>query len=74
VRIAVRDHGPGIPEAVLPHLFEPFYTTKPIGEGLGLGLAISLAIVESFGGQLEARNAEGGGAEFSVLLDACPKE
>lgn len=74
VRIAVRDHGPGIAEAVLPHLFEPFYTTKPVGEGLGLGLAISLAIIESFGGQLEARNAEGGGAEFSVLLDACPNE
>jgi two-component system C4-dicarboxylate transport sensor histidine kinase DctB len=74
VRIAVRDHGPGIPEAVLPHLFEPFYTTKPVGEGLGLGLAISLAIIESFGGQLEARNAEGGGAEFSVLLDACPNK
>ena len=74
VRIAVRDYGPGIPEAVLPHLFEPFYTTKPVGEGLGLGLAISLAIVESFGGQLEARNAEVGGAEFSVVLDACPNE
>lgn len=74
VRIAVRDHGPGIPETVLPHLFEPFYTTKPVGEGLGLGLAISLAIVEGFGGQLEARNAEGGGAEFAVLLDACAKE
>ena len=74
VRIAVRDHGPGIPEAVLPHLFEPFYTTKPVGEGLGLGLAISLAIIESFGGQLEARNAEGGGAEFSLLLDVCPNK
>lgn len=74
VRIAVRDHGPGIPEAVLPHLCEPFYTTKPVGEGLGLGLAISLAIVESFGGQLEARNVEGGGAEFAVVLDACARD
>lgn len=70
MRIAIRDHGPGIPADVLPHLFEPFYTTKPVGEGLGLGLAISLAIVEGFGGRLEACNAEGGGAEFAVVLDA----
>jgi len=55
---------------VLPHLFEPFYTTKPVGQGLGLGLALSLTIVQTFGGQLEARNAVGGGAEFTVRMDA----
>ncbi|HEX5803002.1 MAG TPA: ATP-binding protein [Azospira sp.] len=70
VRIAVRDNGAGIPAASQPHLFEPFYTTKTAGEGLGLGLAISLAIVESLGGRIEAGNrSDGGGAEFAVLLD-----
>ena len=52
------------------HLFEPFFTTKPVGQGLGLGLALSLAIVEGFGGRLEGRNAEGGGAEFRLVLEA----
>ncbi len=74
VEIAIRDHGPGLPPEVLPHLFEPFYTTKPVGEGLGLGLAISLAIVEGFGGRLEARNRAEGGAEFAIILDAVPLE
>ena len=74
VEIAIRDHGPGVAPEVLPHLFEPFYTTKPVGEGLGLGLAISLAIVEGFGGRLEARNRADGGAEFAIILDAVPLE
>jgi two-component system C4-dicarboxylate transport sensor histidine kinase DctB len=70
VRISIRDFGPGIAESVLPRLFEPFHTTKPVGQGLGLGLSLSLAIVESFGGKLEGRNLEGEGAEFSVVLEA----
>ncbi|HMC15832.1 MAG TPA: ATP-binding protein, partial [Albitalea sp.] len=69
VAIRIRDFGRGIAPDVLPHLFEPFYTTKPVGQGLGLGLALSLTIVESFGGRLEVRNADGGGAEFSVWLE-----
>jgi two-component system C4-dicarboxylate transport sensor histidine kinase DctB len=70
VRIAVQDNGAGIAEETLAHLFEPFHTTKPAGQGLGLGLALSLAIVEGFGGQLAGRNLAGGGAEFSVTLQA----
>lgn len=70
IAIAVRDHGPGLPEEVLHHLFEPFYTTKPAGEGLGLGLAISLTIVESYGGTLSADNAPDGGAIFTLTLPA----
>jgi two-component system C4-dicarboxylate transport sensor histidine kinase DctB len=70
VSIRIRDFGHGIAPEVLPHLFEPFYTTKPVGQGLGLGLALSLTIIETFGGSLEARNAQGGGAEFSIWLDA----
>ncbi|KXB30697.1 histidine kinase [Dechloromonas denitrificans] len=70
VAIEVRDHGPGLPEEVRHHLFEPFYTTKPAGEGLGLGLAISLTIVESYGGTLSAHNAPDGGAVFVLTLPA----
>ncbi len=72
VCIEVRDHGPGLPDEVLSHLFEPFYTTKPAGDGLGLGLAISLTIVESYGGTLQAHNAEDGGAVFVLTLPATP--
>lgn len=70
VAIEVRDHGPGLAEEVRSHLFEPFYTTKPAGEGLGLGLAISLTIVESYGGTLSAHNAPEGGAVFVLTLPA----
>jgi len=70
VCLTLRDNGPGIAAEVLPHLFEPFYSTKAASEGLGLGLAISRAIVESFGGTLSARNREEGGAEFVIMLDA----
>lgn len=74
VRLSVRDHGPGIAEEVRSHLFEPFYTTKPAGEGLGLGLAISLAIVESYGGTLRTDNAADGGAVFVLTLPAAGKD
>lgn len=68
--IHVRDHGAGLADEVRTHLFEPFYTTKPAGEGLGLGLAISLTIVESYGGTLGAHNAPDGGAVFVLTLPA----
>ena len=64
--LAVRDNGHGITD--LENLFEPFYTTKKPGEGVGLGLAISSGIVKDFGGRLTARNATGGGAVFEVQL------
>lgn len=69
VHIIIRDTGPGINEAVLPRLFEPFYTTKAAGQGLGLGLAISRMIIADFGGTLSARNQERGGAEFTIVLE-----
>ena len=72
VRLVIRDHGPGFSAETLAHLFEPFYTTKPTGEGLGLGLTISRAIIERFGGTLRAENASPG-ARFEILLkDARP--
>ena len=70
IDIVVRDHGPGLSAEAQQHLFEPFYTTKPAGEGLGLGLAISQTIAESYGGTLSVRNAPEGGAEFVLTLPA----
>lgn len=64
--LTVRDNGTGI--ADLDNLFEPFYTTKKPGEGVGLGLAISSGIVNELGGRLTARNADGGGAVFEMQL------
>ena len=65
-RISVRDNGPGV--ADLDKLFEPFYTTKAPGDGVGLGLAISSGIVADLGGRLTARNWTEGGAVFEVEL------
>ena len=64
--LTVRDNGHGIVE--LDNLFEPFYTTKKPGEGVGLGLAISSGIVTDLGGRLTARNSDDGGAVFEVKL------
>ncbi|MFQ6548155.1 ATP-binding protein [Aestuariibius sp. 2305UL40-4] len=64
--LSVRDNGAGIDD--LDSLFEPFYTTKQPGDGVGLGLAISSGIVSDLGGQLTARNGPDGGAVFEVRL------
>ena len=64
--LTVRDNGHGIADLV--NLFEPFYTTKKAGEGVGLGLAISSGIVTDLGGRLTAHNATGGGAVFEMQL------
>ena len=66
VLIAVRDNGLGIED--LENLFEPFYTTKAPGDGVGLGLAISSGIVSDLGGRLTARNRASGGAVFEIRL------
>ncbi|MDZ4253900.1 MAG: ATP-binding protein [Sulfuritalea sp.] len=67
VTIAIRDHGPGLDAAAQAHLFEPFFTTKPSGKGLGLGLALSRAIVTEMNATLSARNVEPG-AVFELRL------
>ncbi len=67
-RLRVADNGPGIPEESMERLFEPFYTTKAQGVGLGLGLSIAQRIVGEAGGHIVARNRAGGGAEFEVEL------
>jgi signal transduction histidine kinase len=68
VILDVRDSGGGIPPSVLPHLFEPFYTTKTTGTGIGL--AMSAGIAEVLGGTLTGENRHGGGAAFRLTLPA----
>jgi signal transduction histidine kinase len=65
-RITVSDNGPGIPGEALPKLFQPFFTTKT--QGTGLGLAVVQKIIVQHGGQVEARNHAEGGAAFIVTL------
>ncbi len=70
--LTVRDNGPGIED--LDALFEPFYTTKKPGDGVGLGLAISSGIVNDLGGRLTARNGQEGGAVFEMQLPILSEE
>jgi two-component system C4-dicarboxylate transport sensor histidine kinase DctB len=67
-RLEVEDSGPGIREDILPRLFEPFVTSKPAGQGLGLGLMISAHIARESGGTLRAENRAEGGARFIFTL------
>jgi signal transduction histidine kinase len=66
LRLVISDTGPGIPAADLPHLFEPFYTTKP--SGTGLGLAVSYGIIQDHQGTIDVRSAPGQGATFTLTL------
>ncbi len=68
VWLMVEDDGPGIDDAILDQVFDPFVTTKPAGQGTGLGLAVCHTIVERLGGSIEARNRSEGGASFEVCL------
>lgn len=68
VFIGVHDAGPGIAEEDLPRLFDPFYTTKPVGKGTGLGLSISYGLALDMGGELSAENHPRGGAVFTLAL------
>ncbi|MBM7114128.1 sensor histidine kinase [Archangium primigenium] len=68
VVLRVEDTGPGIAAEAMTRLFEPFFTTRPPGEGTGMGLAVSLHLAESMAGRLTAENLPGGGACFTLLL------
>ena len=71
--IAIRDGGPGISPEHLPRVFDPFFSTKPAGEGVGLGLAISNEIAQELGGAIRAYNHPQGGACFEVMLPLAPR-
>ena len=68
VEISVKDNGNGIPQKVLDKIFQPFFTTKPTGQGTGLGLSLSYDIVKAHGGELKVETKEGEGSEFVIQL------
>jgi signal transduction histidine kinase len=68
VIISVKDNGKGIPQRILDKIFQPFFTTKPTGEGTGLGLSLSYDIVKAHGGEIKVESKEGEGTEFTVSL------
>ncbi|MBD0350449.1 MAG: hypothetical protein ICV65_04755, partial [Flavisolibacter sp.] len=69
VEIAVRDNGTGIPQKALDKIFQPFFTTKPTGEGTGLGLSLSYDIItKGHGGELRVNSREKEGTVFTVIL------
>ena len=68
VFVSVKDNGSGIPQKALDKIFQPFFTTKPTGQGTGLGLSMSYDIVKAHGGELKVESKEGAGSEFIIAL------
>jgi signal transduction histidine kinase len=68
VMIAVKDNGNGIPQKVIDKIFQPFFTTKPTGQGTGLGLSLAYDIIKSQGGEIKVNSVEGKFTEFVVVL------
>jgi C4-dicarboxylate-specific signal transduction histidine kinase len=72
--LEVRDNGNGVPTENEAKLFQPFFTTKPVGKGTGLGLSVSYGIIQSHGGTIGYQPAPDGGAIFYFELQALPIE
>ncbi|HWH62901.1 MAG TPA: HAMP domain-containing sensor histidine kinase, partial [Ginsengibacter sp.] len=68
IQLTVKDNGNGIPQKVLDKIFQPFFTTKPTGEGTGLGLSLSYDIIKAHGGEIKVETKEGEGSEFIIQL------
>lgn len=68
IKISIKDNGPGIPEAIKDKIFQPFFTTKPNGQGTGLGLSLSYDIVKAHGGELTVDNNKDEGSIFIIEL------
>ena len=68
IEIRVKDNGKGIPQKVLDKIFQPFFTTKPTGQGTGLGLSLSYDIVKAHGGEIKVETKEGEGSKFIIQL------
>lgn len=68
IEISVKDNGLGIPQSAIDKIFQPFFTTKPTGQGTGLGLSLSYDIIRTHGGELKVVTKEGEGAEFIISL------
>ncbi len=68
VEVRIKDNGNGIPQRIVDKIFQPFFTTKPTGQGTGLGLSLSYDIIKAHGGELKVETREGEGAEFIITL------
>ena len=68
IEIKVSDNGNGIPQKIVDKIFQPFFTTKPTGQGTGLGLSLSYDIVKTHGGEIRAKSDEGKGSTFTIEL------
>jgi signal transduction histidine kinase len=68
IEISVKDNGNGIPDSIKEKIFQPFFTTKPTGQGTGLGLSLSYDIVKAHGGEFKVETKAGEGSEFAIVL------
>jgi len=68
IEIKVKDNGNGMPQKILDKIFQPFFTSKPTGQGTGLGLSLAYDIVKAHGGEIKVETREGEGSEFIVQL------
>jgi two-component system NtrC family sensor kinase len=68
VRLVFADNGPGVPAEIQRRVFEPFFTSKPVGVGTGIGLSYSYGVVESHGGRIVLDDSKEGGARFVIIL------
>ena len=68
VAITVSDNGNGIPQTILDKIFQPFFTTKPTGEGTGLGLSLSYDIIKAHGGEIKVESKDGEGTTFIIQI------
>lgn len=74
IMVSVSDDGPGIPEENLSRIFEPFFSTKPPGQGTGLGLSVSRGLVDKLGGRIDVDSRLGHGAVFRIIIPRRPKQ
>jgi signal transduction histidine kinase len=72
--LTVADNGHGIDKETLDHIFEPFYTTKEVGKGMGLGLSILYGIVKEYGGEIEVESEPGKGTSFKQIFPVAVSE
>lgn len=70
IEVHIRDNGMGIPQRIIDKIFKPFFTTKPTGEGTGLGLSLSYDVMKAHGGDIKVESTEGEGAEFTIEIPA----
>ncbi|SHJ40721.1 PAS domain S-box-containing protein [Desulfatibacillum alkenivorans DSM 16219] len=68
VKLSISDNGPGMESEVMQRIFEPYYTTKPVGEGSGMGLSEAFALISKYGGEIKAYSEPGMGASFYIYL------